>query len=171
MDIPRLLLNHEYCLTKGVVAYFINDILYIPTFLSLYYEQSMIWLFTYVLAISLYDLRTRRIPNWYTFPLIAAGLIVHFPGDLDLWLGSLILISAWVSHGMGAGDVKLWLAVLWALPVDLSSQALPLMFSSFFLTGLVQILWRVARKQSSASQLTPGAWRTIPFVLLTLYVH
>ncbi len=52
-----------------------------------YYEQSMIWLLIYVLTISLYDLHTCRIPNWYTFPLIAAGLIMHFPGRLDLWLG------------------------------------------------------------------------------------
>src|SRR5574341_603592 len=108
----------------------------------------MIWLFIYVLAISLYDLRTRQIPNWFTLPLIVAGLIAHFPGQLDFWLGSFILLSAWVNHWMGAGDVKLWLALLWALPVEHSSQALPLMFISFFLTGLVQILWRIAKKQS-----------------------
>ena len=131
----------------------------------------MIWLFIFVLAISLYDLRTRRIPNWCTFPLIVAGLILHFPGHLDLWIGSFILISAWVNHWMGAGDVKLWLAVLWALPGESSSQALPLMFISFFLTGSAQILWSVVRKQSLSNQLTPGAWRTIPFILLILYVH
>jgi Flp pilus assembly protein protease CpaA len=137
----------------------------------IYDGPSMTWLLVYVLAISLYDLRTHRIPNWCTMPMIAAGLIVHFPGHAELWLGSFILLSAWASQWMGAGDVKLWLAVLWALPVDFPSQVLPLMFSSFFLTGLVQVLWRVARKQSPTNKLTPGAWRTIPFILLTLYVH
>ena len=131
----------------------------------------MIWLFIYVLSISLYDLRTRRIPNWYTLPLITAGLIVQFPGRPDVWLGSFIVVSAWVSHWMGAGDAKLWLAVLWTLPVELSSQALLWMFASFFLTGLIQILWRMARKQWPVNQLTPGAWRTIPFILLAWYAH
>ena len=131
----------------------------------------MIWLFFYVLAISLYDRHSRRIPNWYTFPLIVSGLVVHFPGHIDLWFGSFILISAWASHWTGAGDVKLWLAVLWSLPAELSSRALPFMFTSFFLTGGAQMLWRVIRKQSPSNQLTPGAWRTIPFILLILYVH
>ena len=131
----------------------------------------MIWLFLYALAISMYDLHTRRIPNWYTLPLIVCGLIVHFPGHLALWIASFILVSAWGSRWMGAGDVKLWLAVFWSLPTELSSRALPLMFLSFFLTGLVQVIWRMLRKQSSAHQLTPGAWRTIPFILLILYAH
>lgn len=131
----------------------------------------MIWLLIYVLAISLYDLHTRRIPNWYTLPLIVSGLIVHFPGHLDLWFASLVLLSAWASHWMGAGDVKLWLAVLWAIPAEMSSHVLFLMFISFFLTGLAQTLWRIARKQSPINLLTPGAWRTILFILLCWYVH
>ena len=131
----------------------------------------MVWLFIFILAISLYDLRTRRIPNWCTFPLIIAGLILNFPGHLDLWLGSFILLSAWAGHWIGAGDVKLWLGMLWFLPAEYSSRALPLMFISFFLTGSAQILWRVVRKLSVTNQLTPGAWRVIAFLLLVLYVH
>lgn len=131
----------------------------------------MIWLFIYVLAISLYDLRTRRIPNWYTFPLIVAGMITHFPGHNHLWFASLSLLTAWASHWIGAGDAKLWLALLWALPMELSSHVLSLMFISFFLTGLAQILWRIARKQSPTNLLTPGAWRTIPFILLCWHVY
>ena len=131
----------------------------------------MIWLFIYVFAISLYDLHTWRIPNWYTLPLIVTGLIAHFPGHIELWLASLILVSAWARHWIGAGDVKLWLSVLWALPMELSPHMPPLMFLSFFLTGLAQILWRAARKQLTSNQPTPGAWRTIPFILLAWYVH
>ena len=131
----------------------------------------MIWLLIYVSAISLYDLRTHRIPNWYTLPLIVSGLIMHFPGYLDVWFASLVLLSAWTSHWMGAGDVKLWMAVLWAIPAELSSYVLFLMFTSFFFTGLAQTLWRIARNQSPTHLLTPGAWRTIPFILLCWYVH
>jgi Flp pilus assembly protein protease CpaA len=131
----------------------------------------MIWLFLYVLVISLYDLHTRRIPNWYTLPLIIAGMIAHFPGHPDVWLASSILLSAWAGHWMGTGDTKLWIALLWALPVEASSQVLAFMFISFFCTGLAQILWRIARKQTPTHSLTPGAWRTIPFILLCWYVH
>lgn len=131
----------------------------------------MTWLFHYALALSLYDLRTRRIPNWATLPLILAGLAAHFPGAPDIWFASLGLFLAWSTGWMGAGDAKLWIAQLWALPVEMSTQALPLMFLTFFLTGLVQLAWRLIRKQPVTNLLTPGAWRTIPFLLLCWYVH
>jgi Flp pilus assembly protein protease CpaA len=131
----------------------------------------MIWLFIYVLAISLYDLRTGRIPNWYTIPILMSGMVVNFPGTPDLWLASFSLFVAWEGHWMGAGDVKLWLTILWALPMEFSAQAIPLMFVSFFLSGLSQILWRSLKKQSITNSLTPAAWRTIPFILLCWYVY
>ena len=106
----------------------------------------MTWLSIYVLAISLYDLRTRRIPNWATFPLILAGLVAHLPGYADIWFASIGLYLAWASCWMGAGDAKLWIALLWVLPVDVSTRALPLMFLTFFLTGLIQIIGRWIRK-------------------------
>jgi hypothetical protein len=61
--------------------------------------------------------------------------------------------------------VKLWLAILWALPMEFSVQAIPLMFVSFFLSGLSQILWRSLKKQSTTNSLTPAAWRTIPYTV------
>jgi len=131
----------------------------------------MIWLFLYALAISLFDLRTHRIPNGYTLPIIAAGMIMHFPGHLEIWVASFILFFAWKNHWMGAGDVKLWLAILWSLPVELEAQVLPFLFLSFFITSLAQILWRLLARQSTTRQLTPAAWRTIPFILLCWYVH
>ena len=128
-------------------------------------------MFIFVIAISIYDLQTRRIPNWCSIPLLIAGLIAHFPGTPDLWFASLFLFFAWVKGGMGAGDVKLWIAVLWALPAEYSIQAYPLIFLTFLLTGLGQILWRIPRKQALTKSLTPGAWRTIPFLLMCWYVH
>jgi Flp pilus assembly protein protease CpaA len=131
----------------------------------------MIWLLIYVFAISLYDLRTRRIPNWVTFPILLASLISHYPGQMEIWFASLGMIFAWSRGIMGAGDVKLWLALLWALPLEFTSHVVPMMFLSFLITALIQFLWRVIRKQPFAKQKTPAAWRTIPFLLMFWYVH
>lgn len=131
----------------------------------------MTLLLFYALVLSLHDLRTRRIPNWATFPLILVGLAAHFPGYPDVWFASIGLYLAWSLGWMGAGDAKLWIALLWALPVELSTQVLPLIFLSFFLTGLIQITLRWIRKQPITNLLSPGAWRTIPFILLCWYVH
>ncbi len=131
----------------------------------------MIWLLIYLLAISLYDLRARRIPNWCTIPLIIAGMIAHFPGSLDLWLACFVLVTAWSSGWMGAGDVKLWIAVLWALPDSNAPSLILLVFISFVLTGIPQMLWRLVHGQPTSGIKTPAAWRTIPFILMCWHVH
>ena len=131
----------------------------------------MTWLFLYALVLSLYDLRTRRVPNWATIPLIVAGFIARFPGYPDIWFSSIGLFLAWANGWMGAGDAKLWIALLWALPINISTQALLLIFLTFLFTGLLQLAWRLIRKQPVTNLLTPGAWRTIPFLFLCWYVH
>ena len=131
----------------------------------------MIWLLIYLLLVSLYDLRTHRIPNWCTMPLIIAGMIAHFPGSPELWLACFVLASAWFSGWMGAGDVKLWMAVLWALPELPTSSLILLVSISFLITGLAQIIWRSMHKQPLGGNKAPAAWRTIPFLLMFLYVH
>jgi len=132
----------------------------------------MTWLLFYLLAVSLYDLRTRRIPNWCTLPLIIAGMIAHFPGHMDLWLACFVLVSAWSGGWMGAGDVKLWLAMLWTLPdTTMPSSLILLIFISFLLTGVAQMLWRSMKRLPTSGVKTPAAWRTIPFLLMLWYVH
>lgn len=131
----------------------------------------MIWLLTFVLTISLYDLRTHRIPNWCTIPLIVTGLISHFPGRAELWLASFFLFTAWMNHAMGAGDAKLWIGLLWALPVEFTSEIFLSLCIVFLGTALLQITWRLIRKQRTLDILSPAAWRTIPFILLVWYVH
>ena len=131
----------------------------------------MIWLLFYLLAVSLYDLRTCRIPNWYTIPLILAGMVAHFPGTMDLWLACYLLLSAWASGGMGAGDVKLWLAVLWALPDSNIPSLILLLSLSFLVTTVIQFVWRFFQRQPITGTKSPAAWRTIPFLLLVWYVH
>jgi prepilin peptidase CpaA len=67
-----------------------------------------------------YDLLTRRIPNWITFGGAGLGLIVQiyyggFPGALHSLLGMLVALLLFlpihVFGYMGAGDVKLLMAV------------------------------------------------------------
>jgi prepilin peptidase CpaA len=77
-----------------------------------------------------WDLATRRIPNWLTFPAMLAGLIWNvahagWPGLADaaagLALGATILLPFFLLGGTGAGDVKMlaaagaitgWLALI-----------------------------------------------------------
>jgi Flp pilus assembly protein protease CpaA len=72
---------------------------------------------------------------------------------------------------MGAGDVKLWMAVLWALPNSNIPSLILLVFLSFFITSILQLLWRLTRKQSLTGTKSPAAWRTIPFLLMVWHVH
>ena len=131
----------------------------------------MIWLFLYLLAVSLYDIRTHRIPNWSTYPLILVGIIAHFPGTMDLWLACFLLLSAWAQGWTGAGDVKLWMAILWTLPDSNTPSLILLIFLSFLSTSILQFFWRLIQKQSLAGTKSPAAWRVVPFLLMVWYVH
>ena len=123
------------------------------------------------LAVSLYDLCTRRIPNWFTWPLIVSGLILHFPGHKDIWVLMVLLFLAFNSGGMGAGDVKLWAALLWQMPVSGTTPILLPALATLLVTGLVQLLWRRVNNLPVTGVTSPAAWRTIPFVLLLWHVH
>jgi len=131
----------------------------------------MIWLFLYLLAVSLYDIRTHRIPNWSTYPLIFVGMIANFPGHMDLWLACFLLLSAWAQGWTGAGDIKLWMAILWTLPDSNTPSLILLIFLSFLSTSILQFFWRLIQKQSLTGTKSPAAWRVVPFLLMVWYVH
>lgn len=69
---------------------------------------------------AIFDLRSRRIPNFITLPGILAGLVLHlilggwaqlgWAALACLICGSIFLVF-WLAGGMGAGDVKLMAAV------------------------------------------------------------
>jgi Flp pilus assembly protein protease CpaA len=129
----------------------------------------MLWIVLFILAmaVSLYDLRTGKVPNWVSLPLLCAGVIAHFPGTANIWFSCLMIFFAWYLAWMSAGDAKLWMALLWVLPLS-DPAAMPL---AFFSTGLLQILIRKVKNQPLTGVRTPGAWRTIPFILWSLHVH
>ncbi|MDO9131091.1 MAG: prepilin peptidase [Anaerolineales bacterium] len=130
----------------------------------------MLWMALLLLTIfvSLYDLRTRRIPNWVTLPLFLAGLVAHFPGTVPITLACILFISAYVNHWMGA---KLWIALLWAIPPGDPEKVIGVLIAMLFVTGLAQMLVRGIRKAPLTGISSPAARRTIPFVLALWYVH
>jgi prepilin peptidase CpaA len=67
-----------------------------------------------------FDVRTRRIPNWLTFPAAALGLVAATaahggPGIVSsatgLLVGLLLFFPLFALRGLGAGDVKLMGAI------------------------------------------------------------
>jgi len=82
---------------------------------------------------AVYDVRSRRIPNFVTLPAIAFGLLLH--SSLGGWrqLGAsaaaglicgLIFLLFYLAGGMGAGDVKLMTAAGCIAGLPLTAQLL-----------------------------------------------
>lgn len=82
-----------------------------------------------VIAATVSDLRTRRIPNWLVLPFLLAGMAVcgvtgGWPGlgrsALGALLGAAALGIFYLAGGMGMGDVKLFAAIgAWVGPSQL----------------------------------------------------
>jgi Flp pilus assembly protein protease CpaA len=120
---------------------------------------------------SLYDLETRKVPNLVTLPLLCGGLFLHFPGNFDIWFSCMVIFSAWRASWISAGDAKLWMAVLWIMPLGRPGETVFIFYSTLFFTALLQIAWRKIKRQPLTGVRSPGAWRTIPFILWSLYVR
>lgn len=118
-----------------------------------------------VLCLTAYDGRTKRVPNWVTLPLLAAGLVLHFPGVPLIWLACLLLFSAWHFGALGGGDAKLWMALLWLVPLEMAQPAVWVMSAVFLLTAGAQVLWRIMLGRPVWGVRSPGVWRAIPFAL------
>jgi Flp pilus assembly protein protease CpaA len=131
----------------------------------------MLALLLYTLALSLYDLRTGKVLNWATLPLLGAGFLTHFPGTFPVWIASLFVFSAWYSRQMGAGDAKLWMALFWAIPPEQCTSIPLVLFASLLGTALLQILFRVLTHRPLSGQRRPAAWRAIPFILWSLFAY
>lgn len=90
------------------------------------------WLCTCVIMVpgilwaSWIDYKQRRVPNWLNAAIAAAGLVAQVwyfgwsglsTAGLGLLVGFAVLIVPWLMHGMGAGDVKLMMAIgVWLGP-------------------------------------------------------
>ncbi|MFM8393464.1 MAG: prepilin peptidase, partial [Acidobacteriota bacterium] len=73
----------------------------------------------FVLAVAIYDLRERRIPNVLVFPAMLVGTCFHLltgvegrlAGVKGLATGFLLLLIPYAVGGMKAGDVKFLMAI------------------------------------------------------------
>jgi prepilin peptidase CpaA len=94
--------------------------------------MSEYWLATCVMMVpgilwaSWIDYAQRRVPNWLNASIAAMGFLAQgyffgwsglAAGLLGLLIGFAVLIVPWLMHGMGAGDVKLMMAIgVWLGP-------------------------------------------------------
>ena len=116
--------------------------------------------------VSLYDFRHARIPNWVTIPLLIVGLIANSPHPLVIYFLLFSFWMTWKLGWMGAGDAKLWMGLIVALPSGYQMLwAIPLVF---FATGALQLLWRKTRSKILIGVRNPGAWRTVVYMLVIL---
>ena len=117
------------------------------------------------LFVTVYDFRYRRVPNEITLPLMLMGILANFPGTPALWLGSVLLLTAWGARSIGGGDVKLWVGLLWCTFPILGEQVVLIMFITLIVTGLLQILIRLLMQKKDVTGIKlPGAWRTLVYL-------
>ncbi len=127
---------------------------------------SMYALFFLCLFVTVHDFRYRRVPNEITLPLLLIGIVASFPGSPALWMGSILLLTAWGSGWMGGGDVKLWVGLLWCTFPFFGESATLIMFIILIVTSVVQILARVLMKKRELVGIKlPGAWRALVYVI------
>jgi prepilin peptidase CpaA len=102
---------------------------------------------------SVFDVKSRRIPNFVTMPAFLFGVALHLAlGGWRQLLSSLaaglicaaIFLVFYIAGGMGAGDVKLILAV--GCIAGLSHVAYLLVLTALS-GGVMAIVWAVARGQ------------------------
>lgn len=123
-----------------------------------------------VIYAALVDLRTRRVPNALTAPLLVAGALVHawawtedFPTALLMALG---LFVAWGYGLMGGGDAKLWMALIfWTPPYEFRPQ---LFGAVMVATAVSQMAWRYVRRRTAVGVRAPAAWRAVPYAGIVL---
>jgi leader peptidase (prepilin peptidase)/N-methyltransferase len=129
-----------------------------------------------LVVLSAIDIRTRRLPDWLTVPLIGTGLAV---GGLEsttalsinaigaaigftaLWLVAYVYRSLRSADGLGLGDAKLMAAAgAWLGPLYLA----PIVFVGGLLAILSALLLRVAgTKLSWRSSLPFGPFLSVGF--------
>ena len=127
-------------------------------------------LLTLVIGIAAYDQRRQHVPNSVTLTLLLGGMIAYFPGEIETWLGCALLFVTWRLGGMGGGDAKLWMGMLWLVPPHQTDTGVSVMVVSFLTTAILQLILRKLKNLPLTGIRTPGAWRVIPFVVWVLLI-
>ena len=120
--------------------------------------------------VTVYDFRYRRVPNEITLPLMLIGIVANYPWSPSLWMGSILMLTAWGPGWMGGGDVKLWMGLLWCTFPIWGDHVTSVMFITLIITSMVQILVRVLMKKKNVMGIKlPGAWRSLVFLIFLAF--
>lgn len=99
-----------------------------------------------------YDLRTRRIPNWLTFPAMALGFLLHglldgMHGILSAAMGGAVVMAIMLlivlMRGMGMGDLKLMLATGIFAGIE---RCLWVVFFTVMINGAIAVVLALRKK-------------------------
>jgi Flp pilus assembly protein protease CpaA len=141
-------------------------------------------LFAALLLAAWTDLRRRVIPNWITYPALAACLTIAFlrdgsEGFFNSLLGTAIcgglLLLAWLAGALGGGDVKLaaligatfgWADGLYALMWTFTLAAICMLSLTIWTDGATGV-WRALRPQRLPDD---GTTTTLPPEARPLYL-
>jgi len=156
-------------------------------------SPGMLLALAITLVATITDLRSRRIPNWLSYPAMLAGSGMVLAGALIGWseamgvpdamealggflLGATLLGVLYLSHGGGAGDVKLAAALGILLgPVALAGTLLAgCIAAGFGALGLVALRLFQQSQPSPGSRLSNalrGNMPMAPFFLAGLLLH
>ena len=122
------------------------------------------------------DIRSRRMPDWLTLPLIVAGLVFGASdglvaglwslvgaaiGFLSLYLVSRLYLHLRHQHGLGLGDAKLLAAAgAWLGPLNLAPVVL---IASVLALGCVQVMRLAGRSVGWQTTLPFGPFLALGF--------
>ena len=100
----------------------------------------MIWLLILVVAIATYfDLKSRRIPNWLTYPALAFAFL-NFDKFVAFVILSGLLIAILIGKYIGSGDIKLSMVIAtWSHIYSFSQNWI---FISLIIGGLSGLIYR-----------------------------
>ena len=123
-----------------------------PTLLHAPFPIVLIGMSAILTWISLVDLRTHRVPNWITYPVMLVGVVraIAF-ADASAVLYWALFFSLWQIRFMGGGDAKLLMGFFGLFP---DFRLAWLMAVSILVTGLPFLLFKYRHQ-----------WRTIPRTL------
>jgi Flp pilus assembly protein protease CpaA len=130
--------------------------------------QNAALLLALTIGVTIFDLRKRHIPNSVTLTFLLGGIVAYFPGSFETWLGCAVLFVTWRLGGMGGGDAKWWMGMLWLVPPHRADMAVSMMVLSFLTTASLQMAWRKLKNQPLIGTRSPGAWRALPFAVWLL---
>ncbi len=111
--------------------------------------HSIAWWPTVIAVIiaTVWDIRSRRIPNWLVLPFLLAGIVVSVVNQgwgglgrslLGILLAGLVLGILYWLGGMGMGDVKLCASIgAWIGPTQLMTALVVMGISG----GLIALVW------------------------------